>query len=294
MAQPIQPTNQYYPQINKDIDPKVIRHFQEIFTGLNDHDRAIVSLKGQVDALKKTTTTAASVAAAAVTSSSSSGSSTNNFSGLGAANPQTGVTSYTLQQTDAGAEIQVGDAAPVAVSLNSVITSPFFAVVVNLGPSTATLTPTTGLVNGGASFALLKNSMSWVVFSGGNWYASAIPIVPLNTPAVLHQWLKSYDDTTGLFTQTQPAMSDITGAPLSGVSGSLGGSAMTAGQTITIAVTIAGAVVGMVATTSPRTYPGDGFVWDAYISAVNTVTVRLTATLAATPVASLFDVRVVQ
>ncbi len=294
---PTTPAQPYYPQVDKSVDPKVTRHIQTIYGTINNHDKAIVLLSNKVTALQKSTTTAASTAASAVSSNSSSGGgggSSPSFSGLGSANPQIGVTAYTLQQTDNGAEVQVGDAAPVAVSLNSVITSPFFAVVVNLGSSTATLTPTSGLVNGGGSFTLLKNSMTWVVFSGGNWFASAIPIVPLNTPAVTHQWLNSYNDMTGGFTQTQPALSDITGAPLSGTSASLGGSAMTAGQTITVAVTIAGATVGMVAMTSPEVYPGDSFVWDAYVSAANTVTVRLTAVLVGTPAASVFDVRVIQ
>jgi hypothetical protein len=293
MSTPAQP---YYPQVDKSVDPKVTVHIQRIYPWLNNLDKAIIGINTKVVTLQKTAAAATTTTTSTTSSSSSSsgGSSTNNFTGLGTVNDQTGNTAYTIQQTDSGAEIQVADASPIAISLNSVITSPFFAVISNLGTSTVTLTPTSGTVNGASTFTLLKNSMSWVVFSGGKWYASAIPIVPLNTPAVVHQWLDSYDDTTGLFTQTRPTLSDITGAPLSGVSGSLGGSAMTAGQTITIAVTIAGAAVGMVAATSPETYPGDGFVWDAYISAVNTVTVRLTAVLAATPTASMYDIRVIQ
>lgn len=80
--------------------------------------------------------------------------------------------------------------------------------------------------------------------------------------------------------------------PLSGVSTSLGGSAMTAGQTISTTVTITGATVGMVAVTCPQTYPGDSFVWDAYVSAADTVTVRLTAVLAGTPTGSIYSVRI--
>ena len=69
---------------------------------------------------------------------------------------------------------------------------------------------------------------------------------------------------------------------------------MTAGQTVTINVSITGATTGMVVAVSPTVYPGDGFCWDGYVSASNTVTVRLTAALASTPTASAFNVRVIQ
>jgi hypothetical protein len=121
---------------------------------------------------------------------------------------------------------------------------------------------------------------------------------------VAHEWIYEID-TTGTPLLSQPSFSDLSGSatsgqlpagsvPLDGVSASLGGAPMTVGQTITVAVTVAGAAVGMVAMTSPETYPGDGFVWDAYVSAPNTVTVRLTATLIGTPLASVYDVRCLQ
>lgn len=81
---------------------------------------------------------------------------------------------------------------------------------------------------------------------------------------------------------------------LRGTSGNLGGSAMTAGQTITATVSVIGATSGMAVALSPSTYPGDGFVWDAYVSSADTVTVRLTATLSGTPTTSTYNVRVIQ
>ena len=272
-------------------------HLQRIYPAINDHDNAIRQLNTKFNSLQKTTTAAAaSTATSSSTSSSSSSSSTNNFPGLGSVNAQSG-TAYTLQQSDSGATVEIGNASPVTVSLNLAITSPFFCFVTNTGPSTLTLSATTPqTINGGATYNILKNQLCVVTMTGGAWFATAYPIVPLNTPAVPHQWLNSYSDTTGVFGQLQPGFSDISGTLqtaqlLTGTSASLGGSAMTAGQTISITVAIAGAAVGMVAVTSPETYPGDGFVWDAYVSAPNTVTVRLTAVLAGTPVASLYDVR---
>ncbi len=95
-------------------------------------------------------------------------------------------------------------------------------------------------------------------------------------------------------TATYPASGTVAVVPLSGVSTNVGGSAMTAGQTVTINVSITGATTGMVVAVSPTVYPGDGFCWDGYVSASNTVTVRLTAALASTPTASAFNVRVIQ
>lgn len=295
------PQNPYYPQIDHEIDPKITVHLQRMYPALNDHDKAIrslnakvVSLQSLVNGVTATTTTSSSSSSS---SSSGGGSSTSDFLGLGYFNDQTGQTAYSLQQSDGGILLLLGDASPVAIDLNTAIMSPFFCIISNFGTSTVALNATSPqTVNGGASYNVLKNQLCIVVMSGGVWEASSFPIVPLNTPAVPHEWLDSYDDTTGLFTQSRPDFTDLSGELqagqlLTGTSGSLGGSAMTAGQTVSITVAITGAAVGMVAVTSPETYPGDGFVWDAYVSAANTVTVRLTAVLAATPVASLYDVR---
>ena len=45
---------------------------------------------------------------------------------------------------------------------------------------------------------------------------------------------------------------------------------------------------------SPVTYPGDGMAWRAYVSAASTVTVKVCADVAGTPVASTYNVRVLQ
>jgi hypothetical protein len=82
--------------------------------------------------------------------------------------------------------------------------------------------------------------------------------------------------------------------PLTGATASMGGSVMTVGQTITATATVTGATTTMVAVCSPQSYPGAGFVWDAYVSSANTVTARLTCVLAGTPVASIYSVRVLE
>ena len=143
---------------------------------------------------------------------------------------------------------------------------------------------------------------------------------------VSHQWVNQID-TSGVPHLSQPAFSDISGtpstaqvpvqsltttgsgaatlvagvmniptpvAPFSGNTASMGGSPMTVGQTITATATVTGATTAMVASCSPQTYPGAGFVWDAYVSGANTVTARLTCILVGTPTASIYSCRVIQ
>ena len=173
-----------------------------------------------------------------------------------------------------------------------------------------TFTPGSGTISyignlGAASMTLATGYLTMIVFDGTNFWAATLPVVPVAFVAVANQFLTAYNATTGQFSAAQPAFSNISGVatnaqlpagsvPLPGTSGSLGGSPMTDGQTITVAVSIPGATTSMVALCSPQTYPGDGFVWDAYVSAAGTVTVRLTATISATPSASLYNVRVLQ
>jgi hypothetical protein len=207
------PQNQWFPQVDGSVDPKVTVHIQRIYPALNNHDRAIRALNDKVKAIQTSVTTVTKTVNSTTSSSSSGGgTSTTSFPGLGYINPQLGLTTYLLVQSDSGIELQVGDASPVAISLDTTLNSPFIVFITNLGPSLATLTPTAGAtINGAATFDIPKNSMSVVVLSNLLWYASAIQIVPLDTPVVLHEWLDSYDDATGVFTQSQPDFADISG-----------------------------------------------------------------------------------
>jgi hypothetical protein len=71
----------------------------------------------------------------------------------------------------------------------------------------------------------------------------------------------------------------------------LGGSAMTAGQTISTTTTVAGAAIGMTVMTTPQVGIGNGFVWQSYVSAANTVVTTLTCIAAGTPVSSAYALR---
>ena len=81
-------------------------------------------------------------------------------------------------------------------------------------------------------------------------------------------------------------------ATLPGLSGSIGGGALLAGAVATGTVAIAGATTAMTVTCTPNTYPGNGISWFAYVSSAGTVTVVVIAIIAATPVASTYNVRV--
>jgi hypothetical protein len=84
--------------------------------------------------------------------------------------------------------------------------------------------------------------------------------------------------------------------PLTGTTGSIGGSALTSGTCASGAVTVTGATNRMAIVVTPVTYPGDSYTWKGYVSATNTVTVKVCANLAAggTPTASTYNVRVIQ
>jgi hypothetical protein len=84
--------------------------------------------------------------------------------------------------------------------------------------------------------------------------------------------------------------------PLSGTTGSIGGSVLTAGNCASGTASITGATTSMGVVATPVTYPGDAFIWKGYVSAAGTVTVKVCTNLAAggTPTASVYNVRVIQ
>lgn len=80
---------------------------------------------------------------------------------------------------------------------------------------------------------------------------------------------------------------------LSGTSASLGGGALLAGACASNTTTVTGATTSMVVAVTPVTYPGDGSVWDAYVSASNTVTTKVCGVIALTPGATAYNIRVI-
>jgi hypothetical protein len=81
----------------------------------------------------------------------------------------------------------------------------------------------------------------------------------------------------------------FTGATLA-----LGGGALTVGTCTTGTATVTGATTAMTAIASPAANPGASMGWYAFISAANTVTVKVCALLAGTPTSTTYNVKVLQ
>ena len=174
----------YFPQIDKGIDPKLTVHLQRIYPALNDHDEAIGLLKTQLESviagttvIKQTTTTTSTTSTSGVTSFNSETGAVTYFPYLGTKNDQTGQVTYQLQQSDDGVFLILNDASPIAIDLNSAITTPFFCFIINWGTGTATLTPETpALINyynniGALSMPLLAGQTIAIEWDGVNWNA---------------------------------------------------------------------------------------------------------------------------
>lgn len=104
----------------------------------------------------------------------------------------------------------------------------------------------------------------------------------------------SFGNTTDNPTYTFKGTNGGIKADLAGTTGSIGGGALAAGACTSGTVSITGATTSMVAVASPNTYPGDGAVWDAQVTAAGTGTVKVCAIVALTPTASTYNVRVIQ
>ncbi|MGO9539627.1 MAG: hypothetical protein ACLPN2_03415 [Terriglobales bacterium] len=125
--------------------------------------------------------------------------------------------SYTLQNTDYQGVIIFDSGATVNVILNSNVTPNFQATILNLGSGEIALATSDGspINNGPSSLTLASGQGVQVFYANRAWLAYAgttvIQIVPQSIGPVAHEWLASYDATTGNFTQSQPSFADISG-----------------------------------------------------------------------------------
>ena len=210
----LSPSFRLPPKLGPQVDPDVAEAIGFHDDAITDLQQAIPSLKSQIDALKPSTATPT----AGTNTTTSSETVITQPSTIGAVNNQTGVTSYATLPTDYGAFILLSDASPVAVTLSqgTTITPPWFAIFLNYGVGLATLTPATGTITypgnlAAASMPLPQNVGCMVVYDGANFDAVLFPVSPQNTPGVAHKWVASYNSTTGVFTLTQPAFTDVSG-----------------------------------------------------------------------------------
>lgn len=107
----------------------------------------------------------------------------------------------------------------------------------------------------------------------------------------------TYVKATGTLTATDFQVSGTSIKPLRGVTGSIGGSLLTAGACTGGNATVTGATTAMVASASPVADPDPGLstgvVWDAFVASAGTVTVRVCGLVAVTPNATTYQVAVV-
>jgi hypothetical protein len=84
------------------------------------------------------------------------------------------------------------------------------------------------------------------------------------------------------------------GPALAATSAAIGGSPLSVGACTSGTVGVANSAASMAVVVTPVTYPGDGVWWEGYVSAGGTVTVKVCAATSVTPVASAYNVRVIQ
>ncbi len=144
--------------------------------------------------------------------------------------------------------------------------------------------------NGGSWFQQVTGifTPTWTTFSG------PVPLANCSNGQTLglQTWL--YNAPAGQIAKIAAVTITPNTVNFTSTTGSIGGSALTAGQCASGGAGIQGVTTSMVALASPVTYPGDGMTWSAYVSAAGTVTVKVCAEVAGTPTASAYNVRVLQ
>jgi hypothetical protein len=199
----------FNPYVDPSVDPHVRTLLNLVFNKINNHAQAI----SQVN---KTKTGASSTTI--INESTSGGGGVAPSASIGTVDNQTGQVAYTTLPTDNGSLIILSDASPIAVTLNTGVTTPWIAFFANQGAGTATFTPSAGTISyagnpGVASMPLLGGYCCIVAFDGTGFWAWTEPIVPVTKTLIAHEWLDSYDQATGIFTASRPAYSDLTGTP---------------------------------------------------------------------------------
>lgn len=175
----------------------------------------------------------------------------------------------TLSPHENGINVQSWPACPVNVNSTT---------ITNNAKSGIYIQDTTSLVNVSATTNISSNSRYGIEGSASTSNVKSLASISGNT-------LGSFLNVAG----------NASGFPyLSGTTGSIGGSALLAGQCSTGTVSITGATTGMAVVATPVTYPTTGNFWQAYVSSANTVTVAICAAVADTPTASTYNVRVLQ
>ena len=169
--------NMFWPDVIDEAGPKT--HFAMTIAqnAIQDHERALIALKAQIDAIQDG-------------GSSSGGSSSGGSSGGGSTpitppppvTPTLGTvtiitaTSYMTQTSDYGGLVVFNSATAVAVTLNFAVAMNWFATYENIGAGLVTFTPNSGTINGVASLDLPMNTGCVIYFDGINFWAFTVPV----------------------------------------------------------------------------------------------------------------------
>jgi hypothetical protein len=157
------------------------------------------------------------------------------------------------------------------------------APMVNM-PTAANVVPLSTLLSGGVGEYTSSKPLA----------GSGAAIVTGPSSGTVANHIVTFNGTSGQIQDSGTTLASITA--LSSTTGSVGGTALAAGQCASGTLAIAGATTAMAVTTSPAggISPGTGFVWQGYVNAPGNVTVQVCAITPGTPTATTYNVRVVQ
>jgi len=202
--------------IHESVPFEIRRHLQFLYNRIGNHAKAFGIQQQKINAIQKT-----GGIVTTVLSGGGGGGGTTIVSNVLIVDNQTGVTTYTTTSGDNGSLLVLNDASPVGVTLAG-STPPYGLFIVNQGTGLVTLTPAappTGSSTitypgspAAASMPLLSGYGAILGFDGSSWWAMTMPIVPHSFVRIASEWLDSYDASTGSFTASQPAFTDISGS----------------------------------------------------------------------------------
>lgn len=180
------------------------------------------------------------------------------------------------------------------VSSSAQLTGVTFTGAVALGYSTPTLTLND---TSGTNYAQINLNASGVTgwdvganSSGGNFYIGRFTSgTYTDSPLLISRSTGVVSIPDGLTLKGTTVLPN-----LSGTTASIGGSALAAGACSSGTAAVTNSTTSMAVVATPATYPGDGIFWHGYVSSAGTVTVKVCASVAATPTASAYNVRVLQ
>lgn len=202
------------------------------------------------------------------------------FPSMGQVDNESGQTSYTIPGSDNGSVVVFDDASPIAVTLDP-YTTPFFCFINNVGAGAATLTPSSGTINGGASFVVSGGGTLAVIWidGSGNWWVSSGGVSSLDgiTGAVT---LVAGSNIT--ISDNSPSAGHITIAASGGSAGYVKGTVsigpVGGAGTYTGTGTVTGATVGSAVLVGVSNGTEAGYLSNliGWVSAANTVTIQAT------------------